>query len=295
MGVSGQIIWPNPANPIWQLNWRLADSPDEEGLVIRNAYFRGRQVFYKASLPILRVQYDGNHCGPYKDPLNYNNAQTTSRCPNDKVCVYQYTSNGVSALALESYHRIGSYRLTHRWVFWEDGVIYPRLFSAGLQCPHNHRHHAYWRFDFDIEGAGNDLALEYNDNSPNNGWGIGWHVKKTEIRRVKNPPTKRSWAILDKGTQRGYHLLPGSNDGTADSFSKYDLWLLRYAGGEDRQGRQGDAWDDGLASYVNGDIIDGSDVVVWYAGHLSHEAHAGGDEWHSTGPTLVPFSNWDRV
>jgi hypothetical protein len=30
-------------------------------------------------------------CGPYKDPLNYNNAQPTSRCPNSRVCLYTYT------------------------------------------------------------------------------------------------------------------------------------------------------------------------------------------------------------
>jgi hypothetical protein len=90
MSEAGSVIWPGPNEPLWTFGWRLADAPDEEGIVVRSARFRGHQMFYKASLPSLRVQYDGP-CGPYKDPLNYNNAQPTSRCPNSRVCLYTYT------------------------------------------------------------------------------------------------------------------------------------------------------------------------------------------------------------
>lgn len=293
MSESGSVVWPSPAEPIWRFNYFLADSPDEEGLVISQVHFRNRLLLYKGSLPSLRVQYDQNNCGPYKDPLNYNNAHTTSLCSNKKVCLYSYISGGSRALQLQSYHTIGSYRLTQRWVFWEDGSLYARMFSAGLQCNTNHRHHVYWRLDFDIGGAGNDLALEYNTYTPNQGWGIGWHTKSAEITRLKNPASRRSWAILDKGSGRGYHILPGANDGVADAFSTRDLYVMRYSGSEDRHGRQGSATTDALMPYINGENIDGQDVVLWYCGHLSHIAHHGGDEWHSVGPNLVPFRNWD--
>lgn len=49
--------------------------------------------------------------------------------------------------------------------------VYPRLYSSGLQCNYNHRHHTYWRFDFDIDGADQDLVLEYNSNTPDLGYG----------------------------------------------------------------------------------------------------------------------------
>jgi hypothetical protein len=39
-------------------------------------------------------------------------------------------------------------------------------------------------------------------------------------------------------------------------------------------------------------LIDGQDVVLWYAGHLGHRAAEGGDEWHGVGPALAPFRNW---
>ncbi|MFF5127009.1 hypothetical protein ACFY41_08685 [Streptomyces syringium] len=291
MSETGHIVWPGAANPLWVFDWRLADAPDEEGIVILAAFYRGHRVFSKASLPSLRVQYHGP-CGPFKDPLNYNNAHPTTRCPRSRVCAYSYTGAGRRALSVESYHTIGAYRLTHRWTFWEHGVVMPRLFSAGLQCHYDHRHHTYWRFDFDIDNSRRDLLLEYNNYTADEGWGTGWHPFRTETKRVKNPPSRRSWAVLDRDSGRGYHLLPGANDGVANAFSSSDLWLLRYRASEDRYGRQGGAHADGLDAYVNGESTDGQDVVVWYCGHLFHRVHEGGDDWHSVGPDLVPFGPW---
>lgn len=288
MAVSGSVVWPSAANPIWRFNWTLANSPDAEGIVISNAYFNGHQVFYKASLPSLRVQYDGP-CGPYKDPLNFDNAHPTSGNPNP-VSVYTIGFFGFTAVVVEGYHTIGHYRLTERWYFWVDGHIAPRLSSAGLQCNYNHRHHVYWRFDFDIDGSTNELALEYNTTTPNLGWGPGWHTKQHEIVRVKSPVTRRCWAILDKGTQRGYMIMPGPSDGSADAFSSGDLWVLRYRASEDQHGRQGSAWSDDLAPLVsNVEPTDGEDLVIWYCAHIHHEAAEGEAHVHTAGPDLIPF------
>jgi Cu2+-containing amine oxidase len=201
-------------------------------------------------------------------------------------------SGGLRALGVESYHTIGAYRLTHRWVFWEDGWLMARLYSAGLQCNYDHDHHAYWRFDFDIEGSANDLVLEYNTYTSNQGWGPGWHAKNWETTRVKNPSSQRSWAVMDLPSQRGYHVLPGAGDGTADWFSNRDLWILRYHGAEDKNGQQGNASDDGLAAYVSGEDVNGKDVVLWYCAHLHHHASDGGSDWHGAGANLAPFGNW---
>jgi Cu2+-containing amine oxidase len=290
MSVAGAVVWPSAADPIWRFDWRLADAPDQEGVVITNVRYRGTLMLYKGSLPSLRVHYDGP-CGPYKDPLTFNNAQATTRCPGSRVCTYTYTAGGKRALGVESYHRIGAYRLTHRWVFWEDGWLLARLYSAGLQCNFNHRHHAYWRFDFDIGDASNDLLLEHNTYTGNIGYGTGWSPMNTEATRLKNPPSQRRWAVMDTQTGRGFQLIPG-NDGTADAFSSSDLWLLRYHGTEDRHGQQGNAWGDALGPYVDGEAVNGTDLVVWYCGHLAHEAAHGGDDWHSTGPNLSPFGGW---
>jgi hypothetical protein len=289
--VSGYVSWPNPQNPIWQFSWGLTSDP--EGIAIYGARFRRHLVLYKASIPSLRVQYDGpNPCGPYKDPLNEADAQAQAPCYFSKVCSYSINLFGLSGIRVQAFHRIGQYRLIERWDFMENGWVYPRLYSSGLQCPRDHRHHVYWRFDFDINEATPNLVLEYNTNTPNLGYGPGWHKKAFEISRLKNPTYKRSWAIADKTTWRGYHLLPGVNDGYADSFSHYDLVVLRYHYAEDKHGNQGDAYDDALGPYLNGENIDGQDVVLWYVSHLFHHVEGGGDEWHGVGPSLAPFRNW---
>jgi Cu2+-containing amine oxidase len=291
MSEAGTVDWPSTTAGVrWHFDWRLADSPDEEGIVITSAHYKGHKVFHKASLPSLRVQYSGP-CGPYKDPLHYNNAQPTQRCPNTRVCMYSYVSGGLGLLAVESYHRIGAYRLTHRWIFQENGVVQARLYSAGLQCNYDHRHHAYWRFDFDIDSSARNLGLEYNNYQGDVGWGPGWMPLTNELARTKNPSSRRVWAVLNLDSRRGYQIVPGA-DGVADAFSTSDFWLLRYRSEEDKYGRQGNAAGDGLGAYLTNEDVNGQDLVVWYCGHLAHRADHGGDDWHQTGPTLSPFGRW---
>ena len=285
MAEYGSISWPGQ-NPLWQFSYSLGDWSQPEGIVLRNVRYRGRLMLYKASLPSLRVQYDGP-CGPYKDPLTFNNADVQSN--GRRVAVYDYSIFGLRWLTLESYHRIGSYRLRQRWTFLPDGTLAPRLFSAGLQCNHDHRHHAYWRFDFDINGAGDDAVYEYNTTTPDIGYGPGWHKKLWETSRLKNPATNRRWAVMDRSQGNGCFLVPDPNDGTADAFSTRDVWFMRYRGSEDLNGNQGTAGSDGLDAYLDFENLDSTDVVAWYCGHLAHHAHDGGDEWHATGPRIVPF------
>lgn len=288
MAASGRVVWPSEDTPIWRFDWRLGDAPDAEGIAITQAYYKGHKVFWKASLPSLRVRYVTD-CGPFKDPLNFQNCIPRG---GRYVGVNSLAIQGARCVTLDSYHEISAYRLTHRWVFWENGTISPRLYSAGLYCDADHWHHAYWRFDFDISGSADDLALEYNATNPDFGYGPGWHHKGTEIKRVKNPATRRSWAILDKQERRGYHILPGPHDGTADEFANGDVWIMRYRREEDRNGMQGDARDDALAPYIDGEDVDGQDVVIWYCGHLLHRAEGDRGEWHGIGPELVPFGSW---
>lgn len=289
MSESGTISWP-AGRPLWELNWTLGDSPAVEGIAISHVRYRGHQLLYKASLPSLRVQYDNDACGPYKDPLYYGDARVRPQFGPAKVVAYQLGWLGLQGLTLEAYYEIGSYRLIQRWTFWADGRLSPSLHSAGLQCQVDHHHHVYWRFDFDIDDASHDVAFEYNTTTPDLGWGPGWHQKTTEISRTKNPASRRCWAIMDQATTRGYFLIPGTTDGVADGFAPRDFWVMRYHGAEDRHGAQGDAWSDGLNAYMDGEPVIGTDLVLWYCAHLAHDHDAGpADEYHSAGPTLVPF------
>ena len=79
---------------------------------------------------------------------------------------------------------------------------------------------------------------------------------------------------------------------STDAFSTSDLWVMRYNATEDRNGRQGNAAADGLGAYLNGEDVNGRDIVLWYCGHLSHHAAEGGGDWRSAGPNLAPFGSW---
>jgi hypothetical protein len=220
------------------------------------------------------------------------------------VCIYSYTDSGFRALAIEAL--FGSYtgfpietfpvglgrrrlfRAEQRWVFWEDGQISARLYGNFRHCAGYERDHVYWRFDFDIDTAGNNLALEYNTYTPNLGWGIGWQPITVESSRLRNPGSGRTWRVLNRSSGRGYDIIRSAADGTGanDPFSNRDLWFVRYHYLEDRNGNQGTAYGDDLHAFVDGESLNGRDVVVWYCSH--REPH-----WLARpGPVLMPVGNW---
>lgn len=311
MGRSGHIEWPSSSDPIWEFDWHLRGSPYEEGIAIEHASYRGTKVFWKASTPMARVQYHGGNCGPYDDTMNYQQAERRGQCSNNKVCTYSFTTRGIRGLAVEAFYRISAYRIVERWLFYEDGHVYPRIWSGGLFCPHDHTHHAYWRFDFDIEGFTDDMVFEYNSTTGNNGWGHGWTLFSEEDHRVKRPSSYRSWAVMDRDTGKGYHILPGPHSTSEDPFEPRTLWALQYDSDELHHGKQKHSYTSDLDQYVDGEDIDTEDVVVWYCGHLDHAVHhsdgghdegsaaartpgvptvgGGVDEWLHVGPHLVPF------
>lgn len=277
MSSSGSVRWP-PQAPVWTFTWEVIDG-NSEAIAFRDVRYRGIKVLHKASLPMIRVQYDSDN-GPYKDQLSSGNMQ-------GPVKVYEGTNPSYRFLVVESYHTIGRYRLLNRWIFRSDGIILPQLYSAGLQHPSNHRHHCYWRLDFDIDGAANNLALQHALTGTDWGYGPGWIPRTTELSTIHIGDNV--WAVLKKGTGRGYLINKGPFDGASDWFSRLDVAVTAYHGPEDRKGALGTAWDDQVATHVNGENIDGTDVVFWYCAHLSHIAHDGGDEWHVCGPILQPF------
>jgi hypothetical protein len=308
--------------------WRLiavrpAASSGEfgSGVELRGVSYRGRRVLRRAHVPILNVRYDDNACGPFRDWQNEESrftahgdtvapgfrlcprpAQTILESGDDRgnfagVAVYVQGEEVVlvSELAAGWYRYISRY--ISRWQLHADGMIRPRFgfeaVDSSCVCV-THHHHAYWRLDFDIAGAGDDVVLEHND-PPLQGHDSNWHILRHEIRRTKNPGRDRRWRVRTQGSNHGYAIIPGDHDGRADRYGVGDLWALRYRRGQIDDRRVAPSTRAALDSFVNGDSIVGTNVVVWYAGHFSHvpgEARAGDDEHdrgHIVGPTLQPF------
>jgi hypothetical protein len=253
-------------------------------------------VFWKAHVPIQRVQYTGDACGPYRDWHNEEHPLACSGTPDParKVCFGTATTiceglpdgsgnflGGVvidkraEEVVLTSAMRAGWYRYVQEWHFLRDGTIEPRfrMMGSAHACTNfDHTHHVYWRLDFDLNGAPRDAVLEQFLALP--------QVLPVETARVKRRFV--TWRIVDTATGFNYRLIPGPMDGVANAFSEADLWALQYHGGEN--GDEATAHDDNLDLYVNGEEIFKTDVVTWYAGHAFHPAGQGG--CHVVGPTL---------
>ena len=286
------------------------------GLELRYVDYRGKRLLYRAHVPILNVKYDGNACGPYRDWQNQEGmiqANGSDVGPGFRLCPAPATTIldtgsdvgnylGVAIfvqgqeVVLVSEMQAGWYRYVSQWRLHADGTIRPRFgFSAvSSSCVCNiHHHHAYWRLDFDVRTAGNNLVREFNDPPifPN----TNWHDKNYEIRRPRDPSRHRKWRVLNKATGEAYDIIPGANDGVATAssdwpFPRGDVWILRYRGTEIDDGvpAVGPPYEAGIDQWVNGEPINGADVVIWYGAHFTHDVtHAEPGEFgHIVGPDL---------
>jgi hypothetical protein len=279
---------------------------------LRAVEYRGRRVLARAHVPILNVRYDRDACGPFRDWQNEESRfqiAGSAPAPGFRLCTQQPTTilesesdhgnfAGVAVwvdgdeVELVSELEAGWYRYVSRWRLGADGRIKARFgfgaVSNSCVC-NSHHHHAYWRFDFDIGGAADDAVLEFND-PPLAGQDSNWHTLRHEIRRANNPGRKRKWRVRNRGSGEGYILVPGLDDGQADSYGVGDLWALRHRPGQLDDGSGFAGTRAHLDQFVNGEPLTGTNVVLWYAAHFTHDvAHEPpGHHSHIVGPDLVP-------
>jgi len=194
----------------------------------------------------------------------------------------------------------GWYRYVTQWRLHANGTIRPRFgFSAvdTSSCVCNaHHHHVYWRFDFDIRTPGNNVVREFND--PPIVGKSNWHTKHFEIKRPRDPGHKRKWRVENLETGEAYDVIPGPDDGVATSspdwpYPQGDVWVLRYHGNEIDDGVNCTslcATEAQLDKFVNGESVYDQDVVIWYAGHVTHDVTKDppGTFGHVVGPELKP-------
>jgi hypothetical protein len=286
------------------------------GVELQYLDYRGKRVLYRAHVPILNVKYDGNACGPYRDWQNQEGmieAIGADVAPGFRLCTTPAktildtgndTGNylGVAIyvqgqeVVLISEMQAGWYRYISEWRLHTDGTIRPRFGFTAVQnsCVCNvHHHHVYWRLDFDIRTAGNNVVREFNN--PPIIAGSNWHDKIYEIRRPRDPAHSRKWRVENKATKEAYDIIPGPHDGVATAmpdwpFPRGDVWILRYRGTEIDDGvvATGPPYEAGLDPWINGELINGADVVVWYGAHFTHDvAHdPPGTFGHIVGPDL---------
>jgi hypothetical protein len=287
------------------------------GVELRALDYRGKRLLHRAHVPILNVKYDGDACGPFRDWQDQEGK--FSATGSDPVAGFRLCSAPATTIletgsdlgnflgvaifvkdqevVLVSELEAGWYRYISRWRLHADGSIRPRFgFSAvenSCVCAVHH-HHVYWRLDFDVGTAGDNVVQEFND-PPLSGNTSNWHTLSYEVRRARSPERNRRWRVKNKTTGDAYEIIPGAHDGIAKAmpdwpYGRGDAWFLRYRGTEIDDGAVATGSEAGLDSWVNGEPINGKDVVVWYAGHSTHDVghEEPGEFGHIVGPELKP-------
>ena len=280
------------------------------GVEVRNVYYKGKRVLSRGGVPIFNVKYAGNICGPYRDwswqehpyrargeLISDGMMQATDRPSTifesndddgDFRGVTVYSKQGVTYVLSEM--EAGWYRYLSEWRFYPDGTIEPRFGFGAVQdsCTCNlHKHHIYWRLDFDIGPTVNNRAEVYD--------GSRWQLISHETKQYRDG-SHQAWRITDPKTGSGYVVIPGPEDQTAlgDDYGKGDVWVVHA-----RENETSDYYDyigtsANIDAFVQGASVDNEDLVVWYGGHFVHDAASdgdGGNERHILGPTLKPV-NW---
>lgn len=310
-GTAGQFNLTISVNqmPIWQMlviRPSASSGTRGSGVEIRDVSYLGKTILKRAHLPILNVLYDNGACGPYRDWQWQEGsfmANGTDLAPGIRQCtsppqtflesqsdtgnfrgvaIYQDPVNNEVTLVSEL--EAGWYRYISRWEFSPAGVIRARFGFDGVNnsCVCNaHFHHAYFRLDFDIAGAGRNQFTEYDTRS-------FFTPLLTEVKRYRDYIRGRYWTVENLLSGELVTIRPGANDGIADTYARGDAWFLRYRSTELDDGRNstGSNTEANLDAFVNGESIAEQDVVMWYTGHFYH-VYAGGETGHLVGPDII--------
>lgn len=306
---TGSVEWPEN-DPIWTFDFvrpRNSSGDDGSSLELRDVYYNGNLVLKRAHTPVLNVEYEAGGCGCFRDW-----ADSESQMEADGVqsgsCVALSTPGTVrttcdtgvggipgsfTGVAFEEYPgelvatshmSAGWYKYRIKWHFYDDGRIWPEysFAASSATCTSaDHRHHVYWRFDFDMDGASDDYITEVNPTTETE-----LNFTTEEARTWGNGTDGIYWRVRDEVTGSGYRVVPSAADLLLpiDGFSKTDAIVARYDGTVDDAGG-GCAIN--YSNIVNGGDVANEDVVLWYR---SGALHTGGNpfECDIVGPTLIP-------
>lgn len=278
-------------------------SNERSGIEIRDVKFRGKSVMKRGHAPILNVQYINNVCGPFRDwqyaegffsapsagatdpapgirVLADGQVATTSvETRNDAgnfqgVAIYKQDVGYGQEVVLVTEMNAGWYRYIMEWRFAPDGTIRPRygFGSTTNSCvcaPRNH--HVYWRFDFDIVQANNQIFQVERGRK-------FLRPITTESAVLRDYQFNRGFLVQNANGNEAYQITPGLNDGSVtnaqgiltDTYGGGDFWLMQFKGtaaapNELDDPNSGSAAN--LAPWVNGESLNNQDLVVWYSAH----------------------------
>lgn len=340
---SGNPIW-----ELCYLLPNQSSGPRGSGMELRNVYLHGKLALKRAHAPILFAEYTTSTCyRDWKDTNGTKitwagvhptfGRSTTTSCDRSKDPVASYgrcpsglVTNGSggaptgtcgSGIAIEDFgsyvemtmqYDASWYKYSSRFRFYADGSFEPEFGFGNSDGTNNgitHWHHNYWRLDFDVDGADNDIIQQD---------GVTQAVEFKTLRCDPTTPascaSERRWQVKDTVTGRGFELDPGDGDyvtppnQSGRNFHKFDVFGTRYVANE-----YGDAssyslgdcgmHDGNLVADANPDDLDGAagegtDVVLYYRGGVRDKTADGNGPQDSmvckkVGPKFTPIGVWN--
>ena len=202
------------------------------------------------------------------------------------------------------------YMYSSRFVFYSDGRMQPSFGFGNRNGTFNdvtHWHHNYWRFEFDIDGLGNNVvSIDNTDQS----------VEFSDVRNVGGGigGGPRTWSVRNAVSGNGYRLVPGASDyafqtnESGRGFHTVDFMATKAHVGEYGDTPSYDLFDCEMhkENLVNGESIANTNQALYY--HVSVRDTTA-NSWppgcsggsclpqdsmvcKKAGPTLVPIGPW---
>jgi hypothetical protein len=203
-------------------------------------------------------------------------------------------------MVITSNHSAAWYKYSSRYTFYIDGRIVPRFGfgnSNGTNASITHWHHAYYRINFDIDGADNDIV--YSNDS----------IRNTEFTSLRNERMNTNWKVEDTQTGRGYRIEASPEDYLVDinvspnnpsGYHNTDVMVTKYKvvpglGIPEYSDTPGNN-SLGNCSMLDGQLVNGEslideDVVFWYRTAVTDLANAG-LVCKFGGPIFYPTGDW---
>lgn len=320
------LSWPT-VGPVWDFCFRppsASSGANGSGLELSNVRYRGTLVIGRAHIPILNVKYTANPsaCGGqnlcYRDWFYSQQAFSCEPTVSPGICsgtttpattVCQHPGadagsfDGVAVenlpdrLRLTAQCRAGWYRYIPIWEFFADGTIQARFAASSIDhtcVAYSHHHHAYFRLDVDVNGS----AGNYVDHVLPGG---GTERASTERNYTDTSPARSTWRIGHAGSPYVVEVTRNAGDDAAgdspaipNDFPIADGWVLAFDPNQVEDGGVlgSETCPAGLNGFLNGQNVDGADVVLWVRAGAVHEGEPGGlaQDCSMVGPTIRVLS-----
>jgi len=201
--------------------------------------------------------------------------------------------NRGTSLKLTSQCEAGWYRYIPEWEFFPDGRIEARFAATSIDATcvaFDHEHHAYFRLDFDVNGSAGNFVDEVLP-----GGGLQRVVLERSFTDIS--PARSQWRVGGPGSPYVVEVSRNAGDGAAGDppgvpngtgFAVADGWLLTYNVNEISDYQNLSICQANLNSFVNNQLVNGGDVVLWVRAGALHEGEADGQAAHCgiMGPTI---------